>query len=575
MPRPGPRPYECVRRAWHSERHQPVRGSIIQQIFRVVNDAHSPATKKNKEWQEKLPVVVLKAEEIMYSKANSEAEYLNPDTLWDRLNDAVNTIIRRDETTETGDLLPPCVEAALNLGCKPVRTSRSDRHNNPKTYLPPRIQQPPPPVPSKPVVGSPLNYPRVTTSTVSPVPVSDANQHTQQNSKLAGSSNYPFSESFPSNHHQPLSMEGRLSLNLGSAYPLYYGYEAREPQPRTTIRDNTCSDTIFVGRPVIPVTEPSGIGRFENFSYGRYHHVANRIAKETGIGTQAQPPDRECDLSLRLGRCVHPCSSSKSSSAYEIDDVGLRVSQESKGSKFSHLSLQRTKEFSFYPRETGFGSIDSTSTKCNIEGEDQNLEATLRKRKVPLGNEEDGQFCRDLGVPSNPFTGRPEAGIELLVALLQTFAEQRSLPSGFQQYLFMLIILSLATHHRAALRRTVRHCTGALLFAHTGSMGSALDQLRSVLGGVDTNSTQKNRVTPLLKRGGVDTNSTQKSRVTPLLKRAKRVSLSYDDVPPLKKKDMRPRTLEFLEVKLLVSKSPSLFPLTWRVGRTTCIFLSG
>jgi len=34
MPRPGPRPYECVRRAWHSERHQPVRGSIIQQIFR-------------------------------------------------------------------------------------------------------------------------------------------------------------------------------------------------------------------------------------------------------------------------------------------------------------------------------------------------------------------------------------------------------------------------------------------------------------------------------------------------------------------------------------------------------------
>lgn len=41
-------------------------------LIRVVNDAHSPATKKNKEWQEKLPVVVLKAEEIMYSKANSE-----------------------------------------------------------------------------------------------------------------------------------------------------------------------------------------------------------------------------------------------------------------------------------------------------------------------------------------------------------------------------------------------------------------------------------------------------------------------------------------------------------------------
>lgn len=31
-------------------------------------------------------------------------------TLWDRVNDAIDTIIRRDETTETGELLPPCVE---------------------------------------------------------------------------------------------------------------------------------------------------------------------------------------------------------------------------------------------------------------------------------------------------------------------------------------------------------------------------------------------------------------------------------------------------------------------------------
>lgn len=37
-----------------------------------MHENHCLATKKNKEWQEKLPVVVLKAEEIMYSKANSE-----------------------------------------------------------------------------------------------------------------------------------------------------------------------------------------------------------------------------------------------------------------------------------------------------------------------------------------------------------------------------------------------------------------------------------------------------------------------------------------------------------------------
>lgn len=41
-------------------------------LIRVASDAHSPTTKKNKEWLEKLPIVVLKAEEIMYSKANSE-----------------------------------------------------------------------------------------------------------------------------------------------------------------------------------------------------------------------------------------------------------------------------------------------------------------------------------------------------------------------------------------------------------------------------------------------------------------------------------------------------------------------
>ncbi|KAL8226664.1 hypothetical protein R6Q57_016496 [Mikania cordata] len=135
MPRPGPRPYECVRRAWHSDRHQPMRGSLIQEIFRVVNEIHSSATRKNKEWQDNLPIVVLKAEEIMYSKANSQAEYMDLETLWDRANDAINTIIRLDETTETGVFLQPCIEAALNLGCTPMRTSRSQRNNSATYYL--------------------------------------------------------------------------------------------------------------------------------------------------------------------------------------------------------------------------------------------------------------------------------------------------------------------------------------------------------------------------------------------------------------------------------------------------------
>lgn len=41
MPRPGPRPYECVRRAWHSDRHQPIRGSLTQEIFRFFISLYS------------------------------------------------------------------------------------------------------------------------------------------------------------------------------------------------------------------------------------------------------------------------------------------------------------------------------------------------------------------------------------------------------------------------------------------------------------------------------------------------------------------------------------------------------
>lgn len=114
MPRPGPRPYDCVKRAWHSEMHQPIRGSLIREIFRVVDEIHGSSTKKNKEYQEKLPVVVLRVEEIIYSKANSEAEYMDLTTLLDRTNDAIDTIIRRDEhTEETGEFLRPCIEGIL------------------------------------------------------------------------------------------------------------------------------------------------------------------------------------------------------------------------------------------------------------------------------------------------------------------------------------------------------------------------------------------------------------------------------------------------------------------------------
>ncbi|KAL8170528.1 hypothetical protein V2J09_022332 [Rumex salicifolius] len=159
------RPYECTRRAWHSERQQPIRGYLIKEIFGIAHEIHSPSTKKKREWQEKLPIVVLKAEEIMYSKANSEAEYMDPKTIWERVNDAIDTIIRQHESDEIGKFLQPCIEASLNLGCIPRRAMRSQKNASPRSYPGPytlgrddqpiRIYPPPPEpqpmTPAKPI----------------------------------------------------------------------------------------------------------------------------------------------------------------------------------------------------------------------------------------------------------------------------------------------------------------------------------------------------------------------------------------------------------------------------------------
>nr|DAD27192.1 TPA_asm: hypothetical protein HUJ06_028660 [Nelumbo nucifera] len=275
MPRPGPRPYECVRRAWHSDRHQPMRGSLIQEIFRVVNEIHSAETRKNKEWQEKLPVVVLKAEEIMYSKANSEAEYMDLKTLWERVNDAINTIIRIDESTETGELLQPCIEAALLLGCIPRRASRSQRHSNPRCYLTPSAQQPasvPPRIPDSTTHRGlppllPLQSGNQTTSPQLIPYYSSFTRPTTMNPTRLGSEcgipvtrgnnpttprEFPFPpQSFlPSGSNQSFPVEAYPQSNMSCVYPLYYGTPVQIKEPRLssqTPQDSNCNRV--VGKP--------------------------------------------------------------------------------------------------------------------------------------------------------------------------------------------------------------------------------------------------------------------------------------------------------------------------------------
>ncbi|XP_071699195.1 uncharacterized protein [Rutidosis leptorrhynchoides] len=243
-----PKPYECVRRSWHSNHHQRIRGSIIQQIFRVVNENHSSGTKKNREWQHKLPKVVFKAEEILYSKANSEAEYLDPETLWDRLNDAIDTIIKKDESMETGEFLPACVEAALNLGCVAVKISRSQRYSNTRSYLTSQIHDP------DPRNGLNLNL---------------------------------------RNHERPLPVNGEASLNGCSVYPLYYGVQFQTQHPKVFQVADQSTNTTIVGKSVFAkVNEPI---RSQVLNYPDTSFTLNGLKKTTFEEPQ------ECDLSLRLG----------------------------------------------------------------------------------------------------------------------------------------------------------------------------------------------------------------------------------------------------------------------------------
>ncbi|PIN09865.1 hypothetical protein CDL12_17552 [Handroanthus impetiginosus] len=302
MPRPGPRPYECVRRAWHSDRHHPIRGSLIQEIFRIVNEVHCSATKKNRQWQEKLPIVVLKAEEIMYSKANSEAEYSDLKTLWDRVNDAINTIIRRDESTESGELLQPCIEAALQLGCTPRRSSRSQRNDSPRYYLRPEILD----ATSVPdsslnakvygnhITNSPLmlHYSKISTiGTMNPLhSYLKPGNHSIQ-SRISG---------FPQNDDHHASVQTHASSNTWSVYPLYCDNQIQPDEPKVFSSKPSNSNSHLI--------ESDKLGLQQNRSPFKLD-ASNFIFPSNHDHTSNKGHRAECDLTLRLGSLVVPRAS--------------------------------------------------------------------------------------------------------------------------------------------------------------------------------------------------------------------------------------------------------------------------
>ncbi|KAL5783111.1 hypothetical protein ACOSP7_008140 [Xanthoceras sorbifolium] len=384
MPRPGPRPYECVRRAWHSERHQPMRGSLIREIFRVVDEIHSPATKKNKEWQEKLPVVVLKSEEIMYSKANSEAEYMDIKTLWERTNDAINTIIRRDESTETGELIPPCIEAALNLGCMARRTSRSQRNSNPRCYLTSSVQDE-----NVTQASHAINSQGITHySTL----MKCANTDTTHNSGVQhnnGSTNkFPFASQNvpPYSSKQLLPMENYHSPNLYSVYPLYYGtcFKSEEPLRGFENFPNSTSNNV----------EPVKVNFVQNSSFGLDSSI---MAAQTYImGIPEISRDVGCDLSLRLGPLSVTGPGVDYNQPQPVKDVG---SSSLEGNKLTELAPQMKKQVYFFSKANVEEPLDICSSQWSVEG---NVDMKLRKRKaVSIHPLEDQHFHWQSKLPYN------------------------------------------------------------------------------------------------------------------------------------------------------------------------------
>lgn len=349
-----------------------MRGSLIQEIFRVVSEAHSPATRRNREWQEKLPCVVLKAEEIMYSKANSEAEYMDPKTLWSRAVDAIDTIIRRDDANESQDLLQPCIEAALNLGCTPRRASRSQRHSNPGCYLSfngSRDVSASAVVPNKVTDQNKMHHlassatlmpqlpchstdlqnsssplyttllgPSTTNSACRGAEPMSLNASPELKDYSANSmSEYPFAgnSSFLNWLPAGLSIPGDSCTlsSYGRVYPLYYG----EPQFRTVpqqcgqnSQDAICNTVTTVDTSVLPFgqVEMDFLHNFLGTSPATDSKSRGSRIEEHSV----RPPHPACSLSLGLGLPLGPTLSAENAWAYRFENMASDDSCEGKSS---------------------------------------------------------------------------------------------------------------------------------------------------------------------------------------------------------------------------------------------------
>lgn len=258
--------------------------------------------------------------------------------------------------------------AALNLGCIPVRASRSQRHNNPRCYLTPRPPDPrnpdapmnhlPPSRPDPMLCPNQIHTTRLETMN-SGLVISECNPgHVMEKHSLAGPA--AVTTTFPLFYENSSSCRGDRAINvdsssrapdLGAVYPLYHGFHFRSGEVQSVSdspRGN--ANTILVGRPVgtsgadpkqANVTQDllSQENLRSNFC-GRMGYV--KTGKRLSAG-------EKCDLSLRLSLSLEPPVNVKGTLDCESeDDDDSWCSLED--SMLSASPMDNSQEFCFFPR---------------------------------------------------------------------------------------------------------------------------------------------------------------------------------------------------------------------------------
>lgn len=306
--------------------------------------------------------------------------------------------------------------AALNLGCVPVRASRSQRHSNPRTYLTPRGQEPT----STPATtmdkatderrlpisslhpSNQLNFARVATMNSNIFSSERSSQVKQHNNPTIPSNPAFLIENAPVAHNYSVT-ETNTPVNLGSVYPLYYGTrcQTEESNLGSQIAVDANQRTIFLGRPIIPSAEPAE----HCLRSCKTGNAMSRFPPEIITAREEKLPDTECDLSLRLGVPSQSCVSTRKTWALETGNVGPSSSHER--TKFHDQTICTNKEFSFFPSRTALDPFDSYSNMWSSDIGGQHPESSTKKRKEPFSsNEEDEPFCLRPEVPSSWFDHR-------------------------------------------------------------------------------------------------------------------------------------------------------------------------